>query len=124
MIQTCHHVMPSGLRCQSPAMRGYAFCYHHARRLTPTRREKTQEAPIAMPARLDRQGISDTLNAIMQGLASGRLSPRRAGILLYGLQMAIANPQLRGNQTASPDASPLQLAEFLTAAMAGPKVAR
>jgi hypothetical protein len=31
MLNECRQVMPGGLHCQSPAMRGCSFCYFHAR---------------------------------------------------------------------------------------------
>jgi hypothetical protein len=37
MIAECRHGMPSGLHCQAIAMRGSAFCYHHARPKAPAR---------------------------------------------------------------------------------------
>jgi hypothetical protein len=37
MIAECRHGMPSGLHCQAIAMRGSAFCYHHARPKAPSR---------------------------------------------------------------------------------------
>ena len=101
MIQTCHHVMPTGLHCQAPAMRGYAFCYHHARRVAPQRKQSPAETRIEIPSRLDRNGIALTLHQVMNGLGNGSISPRRASILIYGLQMAMDNPPKCGPE--SPD---------------------
>ncbi len=91
MFQTCHHVMPSGLRCQSPAMRGHAFCYHHARQ-TAAHQARPAEARIQIPARLDRAGIPQALRQVMNALANNQISSRRASILFYGLQMAVDHP--------------------------------
>jgi hypothetical protein len=103
MYDTCHHVMPSGLPCQSPAMRGYAFCYHHARRAAASSKavaaepratgSRATESQVDIPSVLDRNGITQAIGKILQALGSGRISPRRASILLYGLQMAVVNPQ-------------------------------
>jgi hypothetical protein len=82
MFKTCHHVMPNGLRCQSPAMRGYAFCYYHGRR-APRHKDRPSETHIELPDPLDRTGIADALRQILRALRSNRLSPRRASILLY-----------------------------------------
>jgi hypothetical protein len=30
MFQECRHIMPSGLRCHSPALRDEFFCYYHS----------------------------------------------------------------------------------------------
>ena len=91
MFQTCHHVMPSGLRCQSPAMRGTAFCYFHGRRASPPK-SSPAEAHIEIPATLDRAGIPQALRRVMNALANNQIRSRRASILFYGLQMAIDHP--------------------------------
>lgn len=85
--------MPSGLRCQSPALRGSAFCYHHGRRIQPRAKGQSTEHRVEMPASLDRNGISNALNSVVQALAGGCISAWRASILLQGLQMAANNPQ-------------------------------
>jgi hypothetical protein len=45
---------------------------------------------IAMPDPLDRKGIQATLHQIIQALAAGHISARRAGVLLYGIQMSLS----------------------------------
>jgi hypothetical protein len=92
MIQTCHHVMPNGLSCQSPAMRGSAFCYFHGRRIAPQRKQSTAVTRIEIPSNLDRNGVAHIIHQILNGLGNGSMSPRRASILIHGLQMAMENP--------------------------------
>lgn len=87
MNKECRHVMPSGLRCQSPAMRGSDFCYFHGRALRPAK-SAPREARIGVPSSLDSAGIQKALNATLQALGSGLISSRRASALLYGLQLA------------------------------------
>jgi len=103
MFKTCHHVMPNGLRCQSPAMRGYAFCYYHGRRASG-HKDRPNKTHIELPDLLDRTGIADALRQILRALGSNRLSPRRASILLYGLQMAASDRDSPG--PASPPIDP------------------
>ena len=95
MINNCHHVMPSGLHCQSPAMRGSAFCYHHARRIAPSGKAAAAavESRIEFTGTLDSHGIAQAIHQILNALGSNRISPRRASVLLFGLQMATSNPQ-------------------------------
>jgi hypothetical protein len=85
MVNECRHVMPSGLHCQSPAMRGCGFCYFHARSQRPAR---SREARIAMPDQLDSKGTRALIHQTLQALAAGHISARRAAVLLYGIQMA------------------------------------
>lgn len=92
MFTNCGHIMPTGRRCQSPAMRGSAFCYFHGRRIPPQRKGRPAEQRVQMPATLNRDGITHALQNVLQGLADGRVSARRASILLVGLQMAAGHP--------------------------------
>jgi len=85
MIAECRHVMPSGLHCQAIAMRGNAFCYHHARSQAPAR---PMEACIEIPDQLDSKGTLLAIKQILQALGAGALSARRAAVLLQGLQMS------------------------------------
>ncbi len=84
--------MPTGRNCQSPAMRGSAFCYHHARRIPPRGKSPSGGLRVHMPATLDRHGIASALHGVLQGLADDSISARRAAVLLQGLQMAASHP--------------------------------
>lgn len=78
--------MPSGLHGKPPAMRGSAFCYFHAR---PQRPARPREARIEMPARLNSEGTTTFIHRILQALAEGRITARRAGVLLHGIQISL-----------------------------------
>ena len=91
-FKECRHIMPSGLHCKSPAMRGSAFCYFHGRAPRPARPARTLESNIEIPLVNSPREIVDALNRIMQALAANRISPRRAAILLQGVQMASGQP--------------------------------
>ncbi len=87
-FKECRHIMPSGLHCKSPAMRGSAFCYFHGRAPRPARQVRPLETNIEMPLVNSRREIVGALNRIMQALAANRISTRRAAVLLQGVQMA------------------------------------
>ena len=87
-FKECRHIMPSGLHCKSPAMRGSAFCYFHGRAPRPARQLRPLETNIEIPPVIGSRGCALALNRIMQALAANRISPRRAAILLQGVQMA------------------------------------
>lgn len=106
MYATCRHVMPSGLSCQSPALRGSAFCYFHGRRIPRQAKSLSTEHRVEMPTTLDQNGIPHALHSVLQGLADGRLSARRASILLLGLQMALNHPESRSPAPTSPTSDP------------------
>ena len=109
MYTTCRHIMPSGLHCQSPAMRGSAFCYFHGRRIPPRGKRPSTGHRVEIPPTLDRNGISHALHSVLQGLAADRISARRASILLLGLQMAVDHPANRAQVAPTLDLLPAEL---------------
>jgi len=66
-------------------MRGSSFCYFHAR---PQRPARPREPRIEMPDRLDSKGTQDVIHRTLRALAAGRISARRAAVLLYGIQLS------------------------------------
>ena len=96
MYTECRFIKANGLKCHSPALRGSPFCYFHARTrvvVVPRRRRSPKDEPVDLPVLSDPSGILAMINQIVQGVASNTLSPRRAGSLLYALQMARQNFQ-------------------------------
>jgi len=107
MCKECRFVRPNGLKCGSPAMRGSPFCYFHARnRATAPRRLRTGEKVLALPPLVTPAGIHEALGAIFQALACGNIDSRRAGKLLYTIQIAQKNlentPSLARDLAAPP----------------------
>ena len=78
--------------CRSPLLRGTPYCYFHSPLHRPAT-EKTPGAdkPIEIPVLEDRSAIQVALAQVLNGLASSKLDPRRAGLFLYGLQIASQN---------------------------------
>jgi len=84
MFVECRHIMPTGRKCHSPALRGKAFCFFHARL-------HFRRPAAASPGKLPHTGIEDLHTAVarvLTALASPLTDPRRAGVLLYGLNIA------------------------------------
>ncbi|MGB7267100.1 MAG: hypothetical protein WBC92_16410 [Terracidiphilus sp.] len=100
MCPLCRHIKPNGLKCQSPALRGHVFCYFHARRHSASRLSSRDDLRLPIPT--DGAAIQQSLSQIAAAIVSSRISSRRAGQLLWGLQ--IASQTLPRNQT-SPSAS-------------------
>ena len=92
MCQECSHIMPSGARCHSPAMRGMAYCFNHApeRRyaLGPTRAHKK---PLKLPALVDPRAIQTAIGQVFDAMTTSKINSRTAGQLLFGLQIASDN---------------------------------
>ena len=89
MYNECRHIMPSGIRCHAPALRETHFCYFHTNlhRVTAPK-TKFDDWSLKLPVLEDRRAIQMALTQVLGELAAGRLDPRRAGLLLYGLQIA------------------------------------
>jgi hypothetical protein len=98
MIYTeCRHIKSSGSKCQAPSLRGMPYCYFHMRLHRALHGRKADPAAAAnadsdvaldLPPVEDRNSIQLALTQVLQDLAGKRLDPRRAGRLLYGLQIA------------------------------------
>ena len=102
MYYECRHIMPNGARCHSPALREKDYCYFHARLHSPA--EPSPAAPEATPAAVeprklpvleDRSAILVALSQVVNDLNSKRLDPRRAGQILFALQIASQNVERR-----------------------------
>ena len=96
--------MPNGSRCHSPALKGMPYCYFHQRlhRLAAGH-SRAPEEPITLPFMEDRSAVQIALAQVLNALGSARLDPRRAGLLLYGLQIAAQN--VKQNHALLPAAS-------------------
>jgi len=104
----CRHIKIDGVRCGSPSLRNEPFCYYHhnIRRPVPIReleRRQGLQGTFELPNPEDRSAIQHAIGQVLQRIASNDLDPRRAGLLLYGLQIASLN-LLKNNQKVVPEA--------------------
>ncbi len=87
-IKRCQHIFSDGHGCGSPALRGESFCYYHHPTRPPVARER-RGFRLTHPT--DPISLQHALGQILHQLASNRLDPRRASLLIYGLQIASRN---------------------------------
>src|ERR1700734_2456705 len=95
----CRHIFTDGRRCASPSLRQENFCYFHHTTRKPIAPETTQArrrttarlAEFHLPLPEDRSAIQSAIGMVLQRIASNDLDSRRAGLLLYGLQIASLN---------------------------------
>jgi hypothetical protein len=90
----CRHIHTAGHRCGSPALRGEQFCFYHhtTRRPAPSYTgAHPNRCEFDIPSLEDRAGIQHTVARILCFIATNQLDPKRAGLLLYGLQIASTN---------------------------------
>jgi hypothetical protein len=97
----CRHIFTDGRRCGSPTIRGAegrsdadSFCYYHHNSRRPVQHaptRKRRQSRFALPNPEDRSAIQQALGQVLQRIASNEIDPRRAALLLYGLQIASLN---------------------------------
>ena len=90
----CRHVHTSGRRCGSPALRGEQFCYYHHTTQRPGPRFRGVHPScydFDMPDLDDRHGVQFALAQVLSLIATNQIDPKRAGRLLYGLQIVSSN---------------------------------
>jgi len=89
MLKECRYIKTNGLKCQSPAMRDSQFCYFHGRRrIYVSSRPASTNQKLKLPPLNDSASIRAALGKVIRALAAGRIDAKRAGNLLYALQMA------------------------------------
>ena len=92
----CRHIFTDGHRCGSPCLRKENFCFYHHTARKPAPPQKRSTAPRSgrafdLPLPEDRAAIQASLGEVLRRLAANDLDPRRAGLILYGLQIASTN---------------------------------
>ena len=109
----CRHIFTDGHRCGSICLRGEPFCYyHHTTRKPAPRQSLGSRASFDLPLPEDRSAIQSAIGMVLQRIASNDLDPKRAGLLLYGLQIASLN--LPKFQPLAKPATELQTVEEIT----------
>ena len=108
MYNECRHIFTSGKKCQSPALLEQDFCYFH--RSYRTRKAADPYDPYGpasisihnLPQLEDADAIQLAISDVVLALAANRIDPRRARILLYGLQIASQNNRHRSAESKQP----------------------
>jgi hypothetical protein len=90
----CRHIFTDGHRCASPCLRQEEFCYYHhttRRPVTNPKQRCSRRSTFHLPLPEDRSAIQASIGEVLQRIAANDIDPRRAGLLLYGLQIASLN---------------------------------
>ncbi len=108
----CRHIFARGRKCESPSLQGENYCYYHARF---HRALETGIASAGLQVSTghleDADAVQIALSEVLSGIATGALDPRRAGLLLYGLQVAAANVKNTSRDRVLSSVQQLSLAE-------------
>ena len=115
----CRHIFTDGHRCASPCLRQEEFCYYHHTTRQPIanpRQRRTRRSTFDLPLPEDRSAIQSSIGQVLQRIAANDIDPRRAGLLLYGLQIASLNlpkaPPAREDNSREPQAPPQTVEEI------------
>ena len=105
----CRHIFADGHRCGSPCLRQEEFCYYHHTTRRPIehpgrRRRRHSHFDLALPE--DRSSIQCSIGEVLRRIARNEIDSKRAGLLLYGLQIASLN--LPRNAEPARDAYPVE----------------
>ena len=98
-VQLCQHWMDNSTRCGSPAMRGTRYCYsHHLAQARGARKnaERARQRWFESAPLEDAASVQRALTQVMTRLLSGNIAHKRAGQILYRLQMASVNLRTAG----------------------------
>ncbi|MBZ5684458.1 MAG: hypothetical protein LAP86_05430 [Acidobacteriia bacterium] len=88
--RSCTHIKVTGVRCNSPALRGEQFCYFHqnAHRGVP-RPPQSRLHPIAMIE--DEESIQYALMEVINALMRNTIDVERASLIIRALHIAVKN---------------------------------
>jgi hypothetical protein len=96
----CQFLKSDGEICGSFAVKGSRFCYFHSR-TAEGRKKKPRRRPLSIPVLEDDLAVQMAVTHICRGVAEGSLEPKRASILLYGLQVATVALRRKAGKTAA-----------------------
>jgi hypothetical protein len=90
---TCTHTFPDGHRCGSPALHGEPFCYYHHDKRKPIRNlaARNRRRAFSLSTPRNRDELQTSLNEVILRLAANQIDHRRAGLILFALQIAANN---------------------------------
>lgn len=86
MFALCRHIKSNGDRCKAPAMTGHAFCYYHSRTHAATRIGVMDN--LYLPPAENASAIQIAVSQTIHALLCSRISPKQAGLIFLGLQIA------------------------------------
>jgi hypothetical protein len=81
----CEHVFTDGRCCKAPRVKKGKLCYAH------TLMEEKRPLELNLPPLEDANSVMLWLMDVLRGLAEGRISEKTAGLMFYGLQLAMVN---------------------------------
>jgi len=90
-VPRCQHIKVDGVQCGSPSLRRKRFCFFHKRLRDRHARVQRIRSTVSLPMVEDANSLHLALMDVLQNIATGRLEPKRGGLMLYGLQIVSTN---------------------------------
>jgi len=94
-IELCQHIKMNGDRCGAPALRDQKLCRFHnfcgSVQVDVSTSAAEPAAPFFLPALEDAASIQLAITQVCEHLLHRRLDAKKAGILLYAMQVASSN---------------------------------
>jgi hypothetical protein len=81
----CRWIYQGGTTCGSPQMRNHIYCYAHRQMM------EARALALQLPAAEDANSIQVGLMRIQKALIDDTISTKKAGLLLYSMQLAMTN---------------------------------
>jgi hypothetical protein len=85
MAPRCQWVRQDGTSCRSPQMKRHIYCFAHMQMA------EARTLMLMLPAAEDANAIQVGLMQIQKALIEDRISMKKAGLLLYSMQLAMTN---------------------------------
>src|SRR5260370_1511473 len=110
----CRHIFTDGHRCGSACLHHEEFCYYHHTTRRPVanpKQRRSRRSTFDLPLPEDRSAIQSSIGEVLRRIASNDIDPRRAGLLLYGLQIASLNLPRPQNTQRNAKPEPVETVE-------------
>ena len=85
----CMHIKFNGQQCLQPAMRNKKFCHFHG--FLHERNQMPDGERFRIPIAEDTASIQIAIIQVMRALVCNHIDTKKAGVLLYGLQLCSTN---------------------------------
>jgi hypothetical protein len=102
-FRSCSHFKSDGVKCDAPALRNQTLCYFHYR--WPKRQQRrvqlggpvgaNNNTGIEFPTLESYEDIQVGIMEVLQAIVDDRVSTKRAGLMLYALQIASGNMRMK-----------------------------
>src|ERR1051326_8013080 len=84
-LPRCRWVKQDGTACRSPQMKKHIYCFAHAQMM------EARALALSLPAQEDANAIQIGIMRIQKALIEDTISTKKAGLLLYSMQLALQN---------------------------------